>query len=364
MDSATQFVLGACVGAAVLGPKIGPRKAVILGGLMGTVPDLDVFYPYETAVDSFVLHRGPTHSLVIHALAAPIFGEIALRVLRAFGDVQERVDRLRVYLAVFLCFATHALLDAMTIYGTKLFWPLSPEPFGLGSVFIIDPLYTIPLVVLTLWGLFQGRWGARYRKGIAVALVASTAYLGWTAGAQQMALARAEEAVGGFQDSDRVLSIPTPLNSLFWKVILLRDDSYANIYVPLLGDKAEITAYAHDRNTQSIGCATELDELRRVAWFSRDIVRFERVGDVLRIADLRMGLTPGYVFRFEVGRFDVDGLVPIPVRQIEEERAVEGELAWLQSGMMGEGVPRASESGAEVALPLPDVLTARSEAIC
>lgn len=364
MDSVTQFVLGASVGAAVLGPKIGPRKAVILGGLLGTMPDLDVFYPYDNPVDSFVLHRGPTHSLVMQALATPFVGEIALRILRAFGDLRESMDRLRVYLAVYLCFATHALLDAMTVYGTKLFWPLSPEPIGLGSVFIIDPLYTIPLVVVVVWGLLQGRWGTGYRKGVAVALIASTAYLGWTAGAQQIALARAEEAVGGFREADRVLSIPTPLNSVFWKVILLRDDSYANIYVPLLGDETEITAYAHRRNAQNIACAAEVDALQQVAWFSRDIVRFERVGDVLRVADLRMGLTPGYVFRFEVGRFGGEGLVPIPVRQIEEERNVEGELAWLQSGMMGEGVPRVSEQGAEIALPLPEVLTTQSETVC
>ena len=42
MDSLTQAALGAAIGEAVLGKKIG-RKAAILGAIGGTIPDLDVF---------------------------------------------------------------------------------------------------------------------------------------------------------------------------------------------------------------------------------------------------------------------------------------------------------------------------------
>ncbi|MBO6510809.1 MAG: metal-dependent hydrolase, partial [Roseibium sp.] len=43
MDSITQFVLGAAVSTACLGKTLGPRKAALIGGVLGTVPDLDVF---------------------------------------------------------------------------------------------------------------------------------------------------------------------------------------------------------------------------------------------------------------------------------------------------------------------------------
>ena len=50
MDSLTQFALGAGIGVAVLGRRIGPRRAAIAGGLLGSVPDLDVLYPFDDPV--------------------------------------------------------------------------------------------------------------------------------------------------------------------------------------------------------------------------------------------------------------------------------------------------------------------------
>jgi len=101
MDSLTQFALGATVSALCLGKSIGPRKAAILGGVLGTLPDLDVFLPFDSPVDSFVLHRGWSHAFAIHALAAPVVGEIILRLFTALRD-----RRALVYLTVFLCFTT------------------------------------------------------------------------------------------------------------------------------------------------------------------------------------------------------------------------------------------------------------------
>ncbi len=102
---------------------------------MGTLPDMDTFIRHENPVDSFTLHRGATHSLVIQLLATPLFGEPLVRISEALRD-----HRIRTYLAVYLMFATHALIDAMTVYGTRIFWPIIEEPFGVGSIFIIDPL--------------------------------------------------------------------------------------------------------------------------------------------------------------------------------------------------------------------------------
>ena len=146
MDSVTQFALGAVVGTAVLGKNIGVRRAAITGGLLGTLPDLDVFFPADDPIDSFVGHRGPSHSLIVHLIVAPVIGETLVRYFQTLKEYGARA-----YIAVFLCLATHALLDAMTIYGTRLFWPVWPEPLGLGSIFIIDPLYTLPLLIVPYW---------------------------------------------------------------------------------------------------------------------------------------------------------------------------------------------------------------------
>ena len=73
MDSITQIVLGAAVGEAVLGKKVG-NKAMLWGAIAGTIPDLDVivgkFFQPITALE---MHRGFSHSIIFALLFSPVF---------------------------------------------------------------------------------------------------------------------------------------------------------------------------------------------------------------------------------------------------------------------------------------------------
>ncbi|BBI59475.1 hypothetical protein HSBAA_07810 [Vreelandella sulfidaeris] len=64
MDSVTQAVLGAAIGGAVLGRRLG-RKAILIGAVLGTLPDLDVALDYGDAVANVTEHRGFSHSLFV-----------------------------------------------------------------------------------------------------------------------------------------------------------------------------------------------------------------------------------------------------------------------------------------------------------
>lgn len=348
MDSVTQFALGACIGAASLGPRIGARKAALVGGLLGTVPDLDVFYPLENPIDSFTLHRGPTHSLFIQALATPLFAESILRLFKGFREGPGfweggSAGRLRVYLGVYLIFVTHSMIDAITIYGTKIFWPLIPEPLGLGSMFIIDPIYSIPLVVMTFWALVQSKWGPRIARALAVSLIFTTAYMGWSLIGQQIAERRAIAYLGGLNEGARILTLATPFNTVFWKTILVQDDEYRNIYIPLLGGAEDITEYRYARNWESLACAHDVPGLEQVDAFSDGFIRLERAQDNrIQIADLRMGLTPNYVFRFTVA--DAEGQEIFPERDRPARQPNEGDFTWLVAGIAGAGLPRQIEA--------------------
>lgn len=339
MDSLTQFVFGAGLGVAVMGRRLGPRKAAIVGGFLGTVPDLDVYYPFENAVDSFTLHRGPTHSLIIQALATPVFGEVLRALFKRFGSAE--ISRTRWYLGIYLIFATHALLDAMTVYGTQLFWPISKEPVGIGSVFIIDPIYTVPLLILSIWALFQGRWDRAIMRGTTAILAVSTLYLGWSVVAKEIAIDRALAVVDGGAGS--VLATPTPFNTLFWRVIVVEGDRYSNVYVPLLGGEDAITVYEHPRLTDALGCVFDNPEAARLRDFADGFVRVDRDGDRLIVSDLRMGLTPDYVFRFV---FTPDGA---PATRFVSPRDIEANLPWLKAGILGEGIVRDPEPKHQVA---------------
>ena len=79
MDSVTQMVLGAAVGEAVIGRRVG-RKAALWGAVLGTAPDLDVFVPMADAVRDFTYHRSFSHSLIILAVITPLLAWLIMKL--------------------------------------------------------------------------------------------------------------------------------------------------------------------------------------------------------------------------------------------------------------------------------------------
>ena len=141
MDSVTQAALGACVTAVCVPPE-HRRKALLVGAMLGTLPDLDVLIDFGDAVRNYTYHRGFSHSLfVLPGVALLIW--LALR--RWWAPVREAPWPW--LLGISLALITHPLLDAHTAYGTQLWWPLAVTPASWSTIFIIDPAFTLPLVV-------------------------------------------------------------------------------------------------------------------------------------------------------------------------------------------------------------------------
>src|SRR5690606_4992466 len=147
MDSITQAVLGASLQGALLGRWQG-RKALLYGALLGTLPDLDVVIDYGDAVANMTYHRGFSHSLLVLGILSVVLAWLVRR-FRPHPDYSA----LRLWFCIWLILTTHVLLDAFTTYGTQLFWPLTTPPVAISSIFIIDPLYTLPLLLAVLLGL-------------------------------------------------------------------------------------------------------------------------------------------------------------------------------------------------------------------
>jgi len=108
MDSLSQVVLGASVGGAVMGRTLG-RSALLVGALLGTLPDLDVLIDYGDAVANFTEHRGFSHSLLVLLPAS---------LLLAWGLQRWRpaITLWHWWAFTGLCLLTHPLLDAFTTY--------------------------------------------------------------------------------------------------------------------------------------------------------------------------------------------------------------------------------------------------------
>jgi inner membrane protein len=169
MDSVTQIVLGAAVGEAVLGKKIG-NKAMLLGAIAGTIPDLDVIANrFTDTVTALEIHRGFTHSIVFAIVFGLLFGW-----LLSLWD--RRASLKEWFWFWFLCFFTHPLLDAHTTWGTQLFWPLDIR-LEYKNIFVIDPLYTLPFLVFLILAMLQKRGSIKRRKFNNLGLIVSSSYM-------------------------------------------------------------------------------------------------------------------------------------------------------------------------------------------
>ncbi len=336
MDSISQMALGAAVGVAVMGRSVSPWRAATWGAVCGTLPDLDVLIDHGDAVRSMTLHRAETHALFFLSVASPV---IAAGIA---GLHRQRELFARWWLAVWLALVTHPLLDTMTVYGTQLGRPFSDHPYGVGSVFIIDPLYTLPLLL----GLGRTLFGARFRPGWNHAgLVLSSAYLIWGVVVQQQVRGEARIALReqGIAPEHLLVS-PTPFNSLLWRIVAIQGEHYHEAYRSLLDPAGSALIFDRFARGQHLREALRgHDPVDRLATFSKGFYALQAVQGGVRISDLRMGQAPVYFFAFEVARITDAGLQPTPPRAIGG-RAPAGMLQhWLWPRIRG----RTLESGSQ-----------------
>ena len=54
------------------------------------------------------------------------------------------------YFYSFFGYATHGIIDSFTTYGTLLFWPFTDDRIAWNTISVIDPLFTVPILVLVL----------------------------------------------------------------------------------------------------------------------------------------------------------------------------------------------------------------------
>ena len=340
MDSVTQIALGAAVGEAVLGRRIG-NKALLWGGIIGTLPDLDVFVPLGDVVKDFTYHRSATHSLFMLALATPLLVWVINRIHPGL-----REHRWRWALLVYLVFVTHVLLDSFTSYGTQLFWPIVDTPVSWSTIFIIDPLYTLPLLVGVIAALVMSRDRARGHRWNRVGLIVSSLYLSWTVVASFIAQQGFGSALQAQNiEHEQVYVTPAPFNSLLWRAVVIDARGYYEGYYSLLDDGEDIAFVHYPSDRQLLTGIEEHWPVRRLQWFSRGIYSVKLIQGDIVISDLRMGVEPHYVFRFKIGEIGNPHAYPTTAKKLAPVRDL-GRMPqlwariWDQSVALSPPVPK------------------------
>ena len=130
---------------------------------------------------------------------------------------------------------------------------------------------------------------------------------------------------------------PTAFNTVLWRIVRMHPDGYDEAFYSLLdgGRPIRFTRFASDRALYEQ--LRDVDAVARIAAFSKGFFRIDEREGVVRIADLRMGQEPTYVFTFAVAR---RGSPPqaIAPEQVSSrgDIDVDAGLRWLGRRMRGE----------------------------
>ena len=301
MDSLTQIVLGAAVGEAVLGRKIG-NKAILWGAIAGTIPDLDVLVNLFTdKLTANEMHRGFTHSIIFCVLAAPIFGWLISKIYKKQEATWKDWSKL-----MFWGLFTHPILDAFTTWGTQLFWPIAYK-VSFKNIFVVDPLYTLPFLICVIAVMFYQRSNPKRKKINLLGIYISSAYMIIT-------LLLKWHTYGVFQKSldkqgityTEIQTKPTALNTILWNANIDTDDSYLIGNYSLFDKDKDVNFFEFKKNHHLLAPYKNDPVIDRLKKLTQGWYTVQKTEEKLYLNDLRFGLmgvnenSEEFVFRYEL----------------------------------------------------------------
>ena len=286
MDSLTQIVLGASVAEATLGKKIG-NKAIVLGAIAGTIPDLDIVTRFFVDdLTASVMHRGFSHSLIFPFVAALILAWILKKIYSSYTHVSFN-DWFKMF---FLAIITHPLLDAQTTWGTQLFWPFEWR-VAVENIFIIDPIYTLPFLTFLILTAFQDRLSKKRRLFNSLGLIISSAYLLITLSFKGVAhynIAKGlEENNIEYKD---INTRATYFNSILWSSQIELEDSYIFTYYSLFDKSKPVFTKKFPKNHNMLQPFIDEEKIQQLIILSNGHYLMTNENDELIFWNLKLGL--------------------------------------------------------------------------
>ncbi len=203
-----------------------PWQFVVVGGVAGAFPDVDIVVQAFGDIAYLTQHRGLTHSVLMLPLWA--LG-LAWLLSKCFALTRAQSDGWKCLYGVAAGgLAIHIAGDWITQFGTMLLQPLSNQRFGLGAMFIIDLSFSgLLLAGLALAAVFpRRRWPAL------LGLSAAAAWVGvaWTGQQEAIAVAERHAAAQGIVAPDIVV-MPRPVSPFNWTISVFDGQNYRLAHV-------------------------------------------------------------------------------------------------------------------------------------
>lgn len=284
MDSITQGVLGAAIGEALLGKKIG-NKGAIIGVIVATVPDLDVLlHLFYDKFDMLSIHRGYSHSIIFSFL-----GSVLIAFLLSKTKWTQDIPFKRILLFSWLCLFTHMLLDTFTAYGTQLFLPFSDSRVGFDSINVVDPVYTIPLII----GLVLSLWIYKSVPGRSVfnhyGILISSLYLIFTLVHKQWLVAEISKRMAKENiEYHSLLTMPVGIANVHWYGVAKGQENIYMLKYAMLS-KMENPIEVFPINEHYL---EQIDErlADKMRWFAKGFYTVEKENEKIRIYNLQVDM--------------------------------------------------------------------------
>ncbi len=376
MDSITQIVLGAAVGEAVLGKKTGNRAlwwGGVAGTIPDLDVLANLVFPEMQAL---ALHRHFTHSiafsilggwamawlvyryyetgifrkpLMVHLKGILFIGFIVIYALSMVGISwwlrgihalfwiiplavvlffvaryyyrsfiltlhypPHGVSLYSWFLLFFWCFITHALLDVFTPYGTQVFQPFSDYRAAFNNISVVDPLYTLPLLIAVLVIVFIRRDHPMRSRINTLGLILSCFYMVLTL-VNKFHVNRVFENTLQEQGItvNRYMTSPGIMNNALWNAVAETDTSFIMADYSMFDPQRRFSGFREvPKNHHLLDNFGQHRDIEIAQWFTNHYYSVDPHEDEgkLYISDLRYGAfssastedEPLFVFRFVV----------------------------------------------------------------
>lgn len=215
MDIVTQGIIGALAAQAIANHK-NVRQATWVGFVAGLPADADILIRSSTdPLLTLDFHRQFTHALIF----IPMGGLIVACLLGLL--FKNRIPFRQLFKYSLAGYATSGLLDACTSYGTQLLWPFSNERIAWSVISVVDPLFSITLIVFLFFGW---RRSPRYAH-MGWLFVFGYLLVGVSQHAQAVSITRGL-AEGRGHTMERMVVKPTLGNLLVWRAVYQSDQRY------------------------------------------------------------------------------------------------------------------------------------------
>jgi inner membrane protein len=290
MDSITHLALGACMGEAFAGKKLG-KKAMLWGALAQSIPDIDFIASFWMNTSSNLLaHRGFTHSFLFCILITPLFALLAERLHRPHNI------RLQKWILFFggVIFI-HVFIDAFNNYGIGWFEPFSHQRISFNAIYVADPFFSIWPGIACIALIYLKRRSTQRKKWWGMGLGLSAFYLLYCLFHKAKIDSDVKEILQKQQiQYTRYFTTPAPLQNWLWYIVAGNDSGYNVGFRSTFDKKKEIIFQYFPRNDSLLNAIKDHEDLQQLIRFSRQFYTVEKWNDTLVFNDLRFGQVVGW----------------------------------------------------------------------